>query len=64
MPYSDIYTFVQRIIDRHGSHAAEHADQMLRHFLDLDDLDAAGEWLRIGQAIDDLTTLPAPDRRH
>ena len=59
-----IYTLAQRMIHCFGAEAEAYADAMLRRRLDDDDLLAAGAWLAIGNAIDDLQQLPPTHRRH
>jgi hypothetical protein len=60
----DIYTLAQRMIDCFGAEAEAYADAMLRRRLEQDDVLAAGAWLALGNAIDDLQQLPPPHRRH
>ncbi len=59
-----IYTLVQRMIDCFGAEAEAYADAMLRRRLEDDDLLAAGAWLAIGTAIEELQHLPPTQRRH
>ncbi len=59
-----IYTQAQQMIDRFGTEPGEYADAMLQLRLEEDDLLAAGSWLAIGQAIEDLARLEAGEPRH
>ena len=59
-----IYALAQRIIDRYGPEAEDHAAAMLRRCLENDDLPGAGTWLAIGGAVDGLRHLPPAQRRH
>ena len=60
----DIYRRAQLLIDHSGSEAVELADRMMRRSLEEDDLPQAGDWLAIGQAIEQLQNLPPVARRH
>jgi hypothetical protein len=60
----DVYRRAQLLIDNSGTHAAEHAYRMLLRSLQEDDLPQAGDWLAIGQAIENLQSLPPLGRRH
>ena len=55
----DIYRRAQLLIDHSGAEAAELADRMMLRSLEEDDLPQAGDWLAIGQAIEDIDQ-PAP----
>jgi hypothetical protein len=59
-----IYRRAQRLIDHSGSEAAELAYGMLLRSLEADNLPDAGDWLAIGQAIENLQNLPPAGRRH
>lgn len=59
-----IYTMAQEMIDYFGPEATEYAAGMLQCRLDEGDLLAAGAWLAIGNAIEDLTRLEAGETRH
>ena len=64
MPDADHYRTAQAVIKRHRQRAVEHADRMLQRCLDNDDPQAAGRWLAIGQAIEDLARLQSGEHRH
>ena len=55
----DRYRSAQQVIDRHGPEAQDHACRMMRRFLDKGDVQGAGVWLAIGDAIEDLQNLTA-----
>lgn len=59
-----IYAAAQRLINRFGPGAEDFAGAMLRCRLEADDLPGAGDWLAIGNAIEDLRAVPPPHRRH
>jgi hypothetical protein len=52
------------MLDCFGLQAVECADDMLQCRLDEDDMPAAGVWLAIGNAIEDLARLHAGQARH
>ena len=62
--HAKLYTLAQEMIDCYGPEAEDHAGEMLRVRLAEGDLLAAGVWLAIGNAIEDLVQLPPPGRRH
>jgi hypothetical protein len=59
-----IYRTARFTIERHGDQAVNYADRIFRYHLEKEDLRSAGDWLRIGSAIEDLTNLPPRERRH
>ena len=62
--HAKLFTLAQEMIDCYGPEAEHHAGEMLRVRLEEGDLLAAGVWLAIGNAIEDLEQLPPPGRRH
>jgi hypothetical protein len=62
--HADLYMLATELIAQHGAKAGEYASVMLRCRLDDDDLLAAGLWLSIGNAIEDLGRLEAGEPRH
>jgi hypothetical protein len=52
------------MLDCFGLQAVEYADDMLQCRLEEDDMPAAGVWLAIGNAIEDLARLDAGEARH
>ena len=62
--HTNLYQSACGIIERYGPDAGEYADTMLRCCLEEGDLRAAGVWLAIGNAIEDLTRLAAGETRH
>jgi hypothetical protein len=59
-PYQAAYG----IIERYGPDAEKYADRMLRRCLRKGDLRAAGAWLEIGNAIENLTRPVAGETHH
>ena len=62
--HTNLYQAACEMIDRFGPDAEEYASKMLRRCLEKGDLRAAGAWLAIGNAIEDLTRLAAGQTRH
>lgn len=62
--HPDLYMLANEMIARYGAMAGEYASDMLRCRLDDGDLLAAGLWLAIGNAIEDLARLEAGETRH
>jgi hypothetical protein len=62
--HTNRYRAACEIIDRYGPDAEEYAGKMLRRCLKKGDQRAAGLWLAIGNAIEDLTRLAAGETRH
>jgi hypothetical protein len=62
--HADLYMLANEVIAQYGAMAGEYASDMLRCCLDDDDLRAAGLWLVIGNAIEDLARLEAGETRH
>jgi hypothetical protein len=58
------YLIAQRVMNALGPQAEAFASLMFRHRLDQDDVQQAGIWLAIGNAINDLERLPPPGKRH
>ena len=59
-----IYYAAQILIDRFGDKAAAVAIRRTMRFIRHADVDAAGLWLQIGYAIDEMANPPAASRRH
>ena len=62
--HSELYTLANEVIAQYGPMAGEYASDMLRCRLDDGDMLAAGLWLAIGNAIEDLARLEAGETRH
>ena len=60
----DRYRSAQQVINRHGAQAGEHAYRMMRHFLGKGDVQGAGVWLGIGNAIEELQNLATAGTLH
>jgi len=53
----DIYRSAKLITRRYGDRAADHVQAMIEHHLTIDDVQGAGVWLAIGQAVEVLNDL-------
>jgi hypothetical protein len=62
--HAQIYRLAHALLDCFGLQAVECADDMLHCRLEEDDMKAAGDWLAIGEAIEDLARLDAGETRH
>jgi hypothetical protein len=62
--HADLYMLATELIAQHGAMAGDYASDMLRCRLHDGDLLAAGLWLAIGNAIEDLARLEAGETRH
>jgi hypothetical protein len=62
--HTNFYQAAWDIIERYGPDAAKYADRILRRCLRKGDLRAAGVWLGVSNAIEDLTRLAAGETRH
>ena len=62
--HSYLYIRAKKIIAQYGAMAGDYASDMLRCRLDDGDLLAAGVWLALGNAIEDLARLDAGETRH
>ena len=62
--HTDLYTLATEMIAQFGAMAGEYASDMLRCRLDDGDMPAAGLWLAIGNAIEDMARLEAGETRH
>jgi hypothetical protein len=60
----DTYCAARALLDRYGSLSGEPAYQMMRCCLETGDQWAAGIWLAIGNAIEDLQTLTLSGTLH
>ncbi len=60
----DIYRRAHLLIDHSGTQAADRAYRMMLRSLEEDDLQQAGDWLAIGQAVENLQNLRTPATRH
>ena len=62
--HAQIYRLAHAMLDCFGPQAGEYADDMLQCRLGDEDMKAAGVWLAIGNAIENLARLEARETRH
>lgn len=60
----DIYMSANLLIKQYGSRASQQAEARLKEYVEVQDVKAAGVWLAIGQAVQDLQQILDGKARH
>lgn len=60
----DIYISAQLLIKQHGDRAEDVAAEKMQAMMDSDDVQGAGVWLSVGQAIEDLRARNQQGKLH
>ena len=60
----DVYITAQMLLKKHGDKANSYAHHMMLSLMEKDDLQGAGVWLSIGQAIEDLRNKKRQGKLH